>query len=138
MFIQRASAAIFACRFMRTLFTCAATANRTLIAFIYMPLKIYLKITPSVFVKDISCWNCSKLLYGIGKRWTSTCSDHNAGCAERGLNLITCADCEHQDQTAQNMYFYLLHVFDIYIYIYILTVIDCLVDRLNDVLCRFQ
>ena len=39
MFIQRAPAAIFACKFMNTLLTSAAIANATLMALIYIPLK---------------------------------------------------------------------------------------------------
>ena len=39
MFIQRAPAAIFACTFMETLFTSAATSCRTLMAMIYISLK---------------------------------------------------------------------------------------------------
>ena len=39
MFIQQAHTAIFACTFMKTLVTSAATANRTIMALIYIPLK---------------------------------------------------------------------------------------------------
>ena len=48
-FIHRAPDAIFACTFMKTLFTNAPTANRTLMALNYnnenQPTKLYLKIT---------------------------------------------------------------------------------------------
>ena len=40
MFILQARAAIFACTFMKTLLASAATANQTLMALIYIPLKI--------------------------------------------------------------------------------------------------
>ena len=57
MFIQRATAAIFACTFMKIIFTSAVTANRTITALIRTIEKLSIsKITPSVFFKDISCF----------------------------------------------------------------------------------
>ena len=50
-FLFMAAATIFACTFMNTLFTSSATANQTQVALIY----IVEKITPCVFLKDISC-----------------------------------------------------------------------------------
>ena len=44
MFIHRVPTAIFACTFMKTLFTSAATANRTLMALLYRQLKSILKL----------------------------------------------------------------------------------------------
>ena len=52
MFIQRAPAAIFACTFMKTLFTRVATADRTLITLIYT-IEKFLSQSLS-FSKDIS------------------------------------------------------------------------------------
>ena len=49
-FFQWAPAAIFAGTFMKTLFTSAATAHGTLMAFV-----IYLKIKPSAFLEILVC-----------------------------------------------------------------------------------
>ena len=56
MFIQWASADTFACTFMETLFTGAATATWTLMALIYVPLKSNLSKDYAVlfFFKDMS------------------------------------------------------------------------------------
>ena len=53
-----APAAIFVCTFMKTLFTGTAISNRTLMVFIYIPLKTNLSHDYAVcfFFKDISCF----------------------------------------------------------------------------------
>ena len=56
MFIQCTSATIFACIFIKTPCTNAATTNRALRDLYHLKM-IFFQIMPSVFSEDISCLN---------------------------------------------------------------------------------